>query len=88
MYFQHILLGLLFTFRQKYGYYYGFTRLIEDCQKALDKHMHVFLLLLHLSKAFDFLLHKLLLCKLRAYGISQGAYDLLCSYLTNRTQKS
>ena len=46
--------------------------------------MHVGLLLLDLSKAFDCLPHKLLLCKLHAYG---DACDLLCSYLTNRSQR-
>ena len=58
-----------------------------DYKKALDKHMHVGLLLLDLSKAFDCLPHKLLLCKLHAYGVSRGASDLLCYYLTNRTQR-
>ena len=48
--------------------------------------MHVGLLLLDLSKAFDCLPHKLLLCKLHAYGVSRDTCDLLCSYFTNRTQ--
>ena len=48
--------------------------------------MHVGLLLLDLSKAFDSLPHKSLLCKLHAYGVSRDASDLLCSYLTNRCQ--
>ena len=62
--------------------------LVEDCKKALDKHMHVGLLLLDLSKAFDCLPHKLLLCKLHAYGVSRDACGLFCSYLTNRTKES
>ena len=49
--------------------------------------MLVGLLLLDLSKAFDCLPHKLLLCKLHAYGVSRDAFDLLCSYLTNRTER-
>ena len=76
------------AFRKKYdGCHHVLTRLIEDCKKALHKHMHVGLLLLDLSKAFDCLPHKLLLCKLHAYGVSCDACDLLCSYLTNRTQR-
>ena len=49
--------------------------------------MHVGLLLLDLSKAFDCLPHKLLPCKLHAYGVSRDACALLCSYLTNHTQR-
>ena len=81
--------GLLSAFRKKYGYHHVLTRRIEDCKQALDKHMHVGLLLLDLSKAFDCLPHKLLLCKLHvhAYGVSRDACDLLCSYLTNRSQR-
>ena len=79
--------GLLSAFRKKYGCHHVLTRLIEDCKKALDEHMHVGLLLLDLSKAFDCLPHKLLLCKLHAYGVSRDACDLLCSYLTNRIQR-
>ena len=86
-YFKHILSDLLSAFRKKYGFHHVLTRLIKDCKNALDKHMHVGLLLLDLSKAFDYLPHKLLLCKLHAYGVSSDAYDLLRSYLTNRSKR-
>ena len=86
-YFKHIMSGLLSAFRKKYGCHHVLTRLVEDCKQALDKHMHVGLLLLDLSNAFDCLPHKLLLCKLHAYGVSRNACDLLCSYLTNRSQR-
>ena len=86
-YFKHILSDLLSAFRKKYGCHHVLTRLIEDCKNALDKHMHVGLLLSDLSKAFDCLPDKLLLCKLHAYGVSRDACDLLRSYLTNRSQR-
>ena len=79
--------GLLSVFRKKYGCHHVLTRLIEDCKHALDKHMHVGLLLLDLSKTFDCFPHKLLLLKLHAYGVSRDACCLLCSYLTNRSQR-
>ena len=86
-YFKHIMSDLLSAFRKKYGCHHVLTSLVEDCKQALDKHMHVGLLLLDLSKAFDWLPHKLLLYKLHAYGVSRDACDLLCSYLTNRSQR-
>ena len=49
--------------------------------------MHVGLLLLDLSKAFDCLPHRLLLCKLHAYGVSRDACSLLHSYLSSRFQR-
>ena len=85
--FQDIMSGLLSAFRKKYGCQHVLTRLIEDCKQALDKHVHVGLLLLDLSKAFDCLPHTLLLCKLHAYGVSRDACDLLCSCLTNHSQR-
>ena len=39
-----------------------------------------------LSKAIDTINHYLLLAKLKAYGFSINALDLMCSYLKNRKQ--
>ena len=42
---------------------------------------------MNLSKAYDCLLHNLLLAKLQAYGFSKENVRLFLSYLTNRTQR-
>ena len=39
-----------------------------------------------LSKVFDTINHDLLLAKVKAYGFSTNALDLMCSYLKNRKQ--
>ena len=85
--FTQILPDLLSAFRKKYGCQHVLTKLLEDSKSALDRHMHVVLLLLDLSKAFDCLLHRLLLCKLHAYGVSRDACSLLHSYLSSRFQR-
>ncbi len=41
---------------------------------------------LDLSKAFDTLDHRILLEKLKYYGINGVAYELMESYITNRKQ--
>ena len=39
-----------------------------------------------LSKAFDFINYDLFLAKLKAYGLSENALKLMCSYLKDRRQ--
>ena len=42
---------------------------------------------MYLSKAFDCIPHKLLIAKVRLYGLSMSACHLLTSYLQDRTQR-
>ena len=44
-------------------------------------------LLIDLSKAFDFLPYRLLICKLRAYGLSVNTCELLKRYVCERKQR-
>jgi hypothetical protein len=53
---------------------------------ALDKNQYVASVLMDLSKAFDCLPHDLLLYKLKTYGLSEQAVQLLASYLQDRKQ--
>ena len=86
-YFTHIFSDLLSAFRKKYGCQHVLTKSIEDSKSARDIHMHVGLLLLDLSKAFDCLPHRLHICKLHAYGVSRDACSILHSYLSSRFQR-
>ena len=86
-YFKHVLSDLLSAFRKRYGCQRVLTKLIEDSKRALDNHMHVGLLLLDLSKAFDCLPHRLLICKLNAYDVSRESCSLMLSYLKDRLQR-
>ena len=87
VYFSDLLCKFLYAFRKGYGCQDVLTRLVEDFRKAMDKGMYVGCVLIDLSKAFDCLPHKLLLAKLRAYGVSMKACSLFRSYLSNRFQR-
>ena len=60
----------------------------EKCRKYLDKNGASRELLRDLSKAFDCLLHDLLIAKLAAYGFDYEFSTLIQSYLSNRKQRT
>ena len=61
--------------------------LIEKWRKSLDKSGKCGVLLTDLSKAFDCLVHDLLIAKLHAYGFDYMSLKLIHSYLTGRFQR-
>ena len=61
--------------------------MVEFCKKALDKGQKFGVLLTDLSKAFDCLVHDLLIAKLEAYGFDHLSLKLIFSYLTGRKQR-
>ena len=73
-YFDAILSPLLAAVRKNYGCQHVHTKLLEDCKVACDSREYAGLLLTDLSKAFDCLPHRLLLCKLYNYGLSNKAF--------------
>ena len=77
----------LAAFRKGFGCQSTLLRLLEDWRKALDNQECVAAILMDLSKAFDCLPHGLLIAKLKAYGLSEGAVKLLDSYLSDRSQQ-
>ena len=61
--------------------------LVEKWKKSLDKGGKCGVLLTDLSKAFDCLVHDLLIAKLHAYGFDYLSLKLILSYLTGRLQR-
>ena len=57
---------------------------INICKRALDDGNVCMALLTDLSKAFDCFPYRLLICKLRAYGLSVNACELLKTYFSER----
>ena len=75
------------------GYLKGHSRctallkMTEDWRNSLDEREAVSAVAVDLSKAFDSVCHGLLLAKLRAYGFSKSAIELMSSYLCGRRQR-
>ena len=61
--------------------------MVEDRRLSLDNREAVATLSLYLSEAFDLVCHSLLLAKLRAYGFTDQALELMRNYLQDRRQR-
>ena len=61
--------------------------MLEKWRACLDNKGSCGVLLTDLSKAFDCLIHDLLIAKLSAYGFDYNSLKLIYSYLTNRLQR-
>ena len=61
--------------------------MIEVFEKSLGQGSEHAALLTDLSKAFDCLLHDLIIVKLHAYGFDKASLRLMHSYLTDRYQR-
>ena len=60
--------------------------MVEKWRKCLDKKGNAGILLTDLSKAFDCLVHDLLIAKLNAYGFDYLSLKLIYNYLSDRLQ--
>ena len=85
--FENIFNPFLAALRLTFGCQSTLLRLVEDWKKALDDNLYVGAILMDLSKAFDCLLHDLIIQKLKAYGLSNHACNLMNSCLSDRKQR-
>ena len=74
-------------FRKSRGTQHSLVIMLERLKQAIDKGGCISVMYMDLPKAFDTINHDLLLAKLRAYGFSTSALNLLYSYLKNRSKR-
>ena len=74
-------------FRQGYGTQHCLLVMVEKWRQCLDNGEVSGALLTDLCKAFDCILHDLLIAKLTAYGFDYYSLQMLQSYLSNRKQR-
>ena len=82
-----ILSNFITAYWKTYSSSHVLIRLIENWKKHLDNKKIVGTVLMDLSKAFDCILHDLLLAKLRADGFNKKALTFLYSHLKRRKQR-
>lgn len=85
--FQDIFDNKLSAYRKNYSCENVLLKLLEDWRGWLDRGESIGCLMIDLSKAFDSLPHGLLIAKMRAYGLTNNASNLILSYLSQRKQR-
>ena len=75
-----------FGFRPGHSTELAAVKLIDHLTKQMDRGLIPINIYIDLSKAFDTLNHKILLSKLKYYGISGIENEIFNSYLSNRCQ--
>ena len=86
-YFETILSKYQCGFRKGYSDQHCLIVMLEKWRTALDNNGRFGALLTDLSKAFDCLIHDLLIAKLDAYGTDNDSLRFIHDYLTNRKQR-
>ena len=87
-YFNHILSKWQCGFRKGFSTQHCLLVMTEKWRKCLDKGGISGAILTDLSKAFDCILHDLLIAKLAAYGFDYQSLRITESFLSNRQQRT
>ena len=85
-YMQNKFSEYLIGFRKNHNTQNSLLRMIESWKVRLNNGSKVGVIIMDLSKVFENLNHKLLLAKLKAYGLDSNLVTFMKSYLTNRPQ--
>ena len=86
MFFSNILNPSLSAYRKGYSCQHVILQLTEYWREALDNNDYVGTMAMDLFKTCDSMPHGLFIAKLRAYGMSKNACNMIMSYLSNRRQ--
>ena len=87
-YFSHILSKWQHGFRKSFSTQHCVLVKTEKWRKCLDKEGISGAILIDLSKAFDCMLHDLLIAKLHAFGFDCQSLRIMDSFLSNRQQRT
>ena len=83
-YFDQIFSKFLCNFRKRFSTQNCLLYMIKNCKEFLDQGGHYGALLTDQSKAFDCIMHDLLIGKLQAYGFDIGSLNFISNYLVGR----
>ena len=75
-------------FRKNHNSQHSLLKMVEVWKKCLDKGDLIGVILMYLSKAFDTIIHCLLLAKIEAYGFSLTSLKPMQSYSCKRFQRT
>jgi retron-type reverse transcriptase len=75
-----------YGFREKRSTQHAIIDIVNQIQTNMDKNMYTCGIFIDLQKAFDTVIHSILLQKLQHYGICGIINDWFSSYLLNRIQ--
>ena len=85
--FENVLAPCISAYRKTYSCETTLLRLVEDWKSAVDRNDHLGIVSTDMSKAFDSMHPALMINKLKAYGFSEDALNLMRSYFRERTNK-
>ena len=87
-YFDSLIATNQCEFRKGFSSQYCLLVMLEKFKETIDRGNQFGALLTNLSKAFDYIDHKLLIAKLYEYYVSSSALNVISSYLKHRTQRT